>query len=102
MGQSLDIVFEQVVRHPQPHRIHRCSFADGARQQHKRWVMRLLCHMGPCIQCSEAGQAVICQDDVKVAAICQFLEFCKSVHPPEVALKPGSTQSTRRQFVIGR
>lgn len=50
--------------------------------------MRFLRHMGPGIQCGEAWQAVICQDDVKAAGVRQSLEFRKGVNPLEVATEP--------------
>lgn len=51
-------------------------------------MLRLLRHMCPRIQCREAGQAVICQDDVERPGVGEALEFRESVYLVQLALEP--------------
>ncbi len=51
-------------------------------------MLRLLRHMCPRIECREAGQAVICQDDVERPGVGEALEFRESVYLVQLALEP--------------
>ncbi len=100
MRQPLKVVFKQVIGNAKADRIYSCCLADGSRQKDKGGVLRLLHHMCPRVQCREAGQPVICQDDVERLDICEPLEFGERIHPMEVAVETGAPQGQCGQLMI--
>ncbi|MOA13706.1 hypothetical protein D3C78_1337680 [compost metagenome] len=99
--QARHVFLAQEIRHSQPHDIHGCRFANGARQQDERRARSQRLDQRPGIEGRESGQVVIGQDQVEFLVGQCLLQIVQRLHGLDAAGQASAAQGDARKTLVG-